>query len=250
MPFRSYVTYSSSRTFFTSNIFTMNTQKSQSHSRWFHWKQTVVFALVAWVPHSLGRVLRRLVYRAIFARIGISVQIQPGVEFVCPERIEIRNGVKIDRHVRIINFGRNSKICIADRVHLERGVDIKIHGDGKVEIGENTFIGPYVCLSGKSIKIGKDCMIASHSSIYANNHNFAERIHKIKEQGLSYKGIVIEDDCWLGSGVRVVDGITIGQGSVIGAGAVVTKDIPPYSVAVGVPAKVISRRNIAIPSKL
>jgi acetyltransferase-like isoleucine patch superfamily enzyme len=54
---------------------------------------------------------------------------------------------------------------------------------------------------------------------------------------------VIEDDCWLGTGVKVLDGVTIGQGSVVGAGAVVTKDIPPYSVAVGIPSKVIAQRN-------
>ena len=54
---------------------------------------------------------------------------------------------------------------------------------------------------------------------------------------------MIEDDCWIGSGVRILDGVTIGHGSIVGAGAVVTKSIPPYSVAVGVPAKVMSKRG-------
>jgi acetyltransferase-like isoleucine patch superfamily enzyme len=93
------------------------------------------------------------------------------------------------------------------------------------------------------IKIGKDCMIASHSSLYANNHIFADPNKRFREQGVSTKGIVLEDDCWLGTGVRVLDGVTIGKGSVIGAGAVVTRDIEPYSIAVGVPAKVISKRE-------
>jgi acetyltransferase-like isoleucine patch superfamily enzyme len=57
---------------------------------------------------------------------------------------------------------------------------------------------------------------------------------------------LIEDDCWLGSGVKVLDGVTIGKGSVIGAGSVVTKNIPPFSVAVGVPARVIKSRNIKL----
>jgi acetyltransferase-like isoleucine patch superfamily enzyme len=86
-------------------------------------------------------------------------------------------------------------------------------------------------------------MIASHSGIYANNHNFADPTQPICKQGNSYKGITVEEDCWLGSGVRVLDGVTIGRGSIIGAGAVVTKDIPPYSIAVGVPAKVVSQRK-------
>ncbi|HOZ23028.1 MAG TPA: DapH/DapD/GlmU-related protein, partial [bacterium] len=65
-------------------------------------------------------------------------------------------------------------------------------------------------------------------------------------QGYESKGgVVIEDDCWLGAGVMVLDGVTIGTGSVIGAAAVVTKDIPPYSVALGIPAKVVATRKYA-----
>jgi acetyltransferase-like isoleucine patch superfamily enzyme len=79
--------------------------------------------------------------------------------------------------------------------------------------------------------------------MYSNNHVFSDPDQTIMSQGLETKGIVIEDDCWLGTGVRVMDGVTIGKGCVIGAGAVVTKDIPPYSVAVGVPARVISQRQ-------
>ncbi|NJM72477.1 MAG: acyltransferase [Scytonema sp. RU_4_4] len=86
-------------------------------------------------------------------------------------------------------------------------------------------------------------MIASHTGIYANNHNFADLTRPMKSQGVTSKGIVIENDCWLGTGVKVLDGVRIGCGSVIGAGAVVTKDIPPYSIAVGVPARVIAQRG-------
>lgn len=192
---------------------------------------------------SFGSNLRRLLFRGVFARMGDGVQIQPGAEFVGAEHIEIGNKVTIHRDVRIRSFGRSSRVAIADCVELDRGVDIKIHHDGEIEIGDRTYIGPYTCLSGNYIKIGKDCLIASHSGIYANNHGFGDPTLKIREQDSTYKGIVIEDDCWLGSGVKILDGVTIGQGSAIGAGAVVTKDIAPYSVAVGVPAKVISRRN-------
>ena len=69
-------------------------------------------------------------------------------------------------------------------------------------------------------------------------------MQKIREQGLTTKGIEIGDDCWLGYGVKVLDGVTIGQGSIVGAGAVVTKNLPPYSIAVGVPAKVIGSRQL------
>jgi acetyltransferase-like isoleucine patch superfamily enzyme len=222
----------------------MNTKKGRFRSQWSYWQEALVFALVTWVPLSPGKTLRRLAYRTVFARIGTSVQIEPGAEFVGAEHIVIGDKVHISRDVRIRSFGNNSEVRIANHVQFDRGVDIKIHHNGEVEIGEHTYIGPYTCLSGNYIKIGKDCLIASHSGIYANNHGFSDLLCKIREQQSTYKGIVIEDNCWLGSGVRVVDGVTIGEGSVIGAGAVVTKNIPPYSIAVGVPAKVVSRRNV------
>jgi acetyltransferase-like isoleucine patch superfamily enzyme len=81
------------------------------------------------------------------------------------------------------------------------------------------------------------------SSCHNLSIGFTDPNKKIREQGFNFKGIRIEDDCWLGSGVKVLDRVTIGRGSIIGAGAVVTKDIPPYSIAVGVPAKVIDSRD-------
>jgi acetyltransferase-like isoleucine patch superfamily enzyme len=205
--------------------------------------QSLIFTLFGWIPLSLGRVLRCLTYRQVLGHIGTSVQIDSGVEFVCAEGIHLEDWVKLERDVRIRCYGKDSQVKIKCSSRLDRGVDIKTHGSGKIQIGSNTYIGPYTCLSGDSIKIGENCLIASHSAIYANNHIFDDPTYPIRKQGNSYKGISIEDDCWLGSGVRVLDGVTIGRGSVVGAGAVVTKNIPPYSVAVGVPAKVISKRQ-------
>ncbi|NEO99003.1 MAG: acyltransferase [Symploca sp. SIO2E9] len=205
--------------------------------------ESLLIAFLEWIPLSVGRGLRRLAYRTIFAHIGTCVEIQTGVEFAYTGSIEIGDWVRLYRDVRIRCLGNNSKIRLKDWAHIDRGVDIKTHWSGEIEIGEHTYIGPYTCLSGNYIKVGNYCLIASHSGLYANNHIFEDSTRPIVEQGNSYKGIVIEDDCWLGSGVKVVDGITIGQGSVIGTGAVVTKDIPPYSIAVGVPAKVIAKRD-------
>ncbi len=251
----------------------MKDQKQQSNSLWLYRNESILTALVEWIPRAPGVVLRNWVYRSLFAKIGDSVRIQPGVEFIQPRYIEIGNNVIINRGVyissaaqnkthvgnnrvcleervnlgsgvQISTFGKNSQIYLRKQVILDRGVDIRALERGYIEIDECTYIGPYTCLAGPGpIKIGKSCLIGSHSGIYGNNHNFADPKQKIVDQGITCKGITIEDDCWLGTGVKVLDGVTIGQGSVIGAGAVVTKDIPPYSVAVGVPAKVISQRN-------
>jgi galactoside O-acetyltransferase len=193
---------------------------------------------------ALGTQLRRLVYRSIFGHLGKKVFIQHGVELISTKNIEIGNGAYIFRGVRLDAKGNpKNRISVGNLVAIERYVDVGCLEDTHIDIGDETFIGPNVCIAGPgNIKIGKHCLIASHSGIFANNHQFSDPHTLIKYQGITRKGITIEDDCWLGHGVTVLDGVTIGEGSVIGAGAVVTKDIPPYSVAVGIPARVIKSR--------
>jgi acetyltransferase-like isoleucine patch superfamily enzyme/putative methionine-R-sulfoxide reductase with GAF domain len=215
-------------------------------SRWMRLREVLVTTFLGWIPSiALGSKLRNVLYRTIFARIGSSVYIQNGVEFLGTSSIEISDGVHIFKNVRLDGKGHeNNKISLGEGVALERGVEIGALENTCIHIDENTYIAPYVCIAGPgNIKIGKHCMIAAHSGIYANNHNFADLTVPIREQGLTRKGIIIEDNCWLGHGVTVIDGVTIGEGSVIGAGSVVTKDIPAFSVAVGVPAKVIRDRQ-------
>ena len=208
-------------------------------------KEILVTTLVGGLPTVvLGVIWRKILYPAIFKRIGKAVFIQDGAEFVGAYNIEIGDRVHLFRGVRINGRDNNCRIRIGDRVAIERGVDIAGGENCQIEIGEDTFIGPYTCIGGPGrVKIGKKCLIAAQTGIVANNHTFADPLQYIRDQGVTQKGIEIGDDCWLGYGVKVLDGVTIGKGSVIGAGAVVTKDIPPYSIAVGVPAKAIASRQ-------
>ncbi len=209
-------------------------------------QQLLLTTFLGDIPTIFGGVkLRNFLYRTIFYRIGSSVYIQDGVEFISTDSIEIGNGVYIFKGVRLDGKGHeNNRINLENGVVIERNVMIGALNNTCIDIDQDTFIGPSVCIAGPGdIKIGKHCLIAAHTGIYANNHNFADPTEPIKYQGITCKGIVIEDDCWLGHGVKVLDGVTIGKGSVIGAGAVVTKDIPPFSVAVGVPARVIKSRD-------
>ena len=193
---------------------------------------------------AMGPQLRRLVYQNIFGSMGNEVFIQHGVEITGSSFIEIGNGVNIFKGVRLDAKGhQNNRMYISNQVTIERNVDIGCMDNTSIYIDENTYIAPGVCIAGQGdIRIGKNCLIASHCGIYANNHVFTDLLLPIKQQGVTRDGITIEDDCWLGHGVTVLDGVTIGEGSIIGAGAVVNKDIPPYSIAVGVPAKVIKHR--------
>lgn len=115
-----------------------------------------------------------------------------------------------------------------------------------LEIGDNFGCAEFCffgCAGG--IKIGNNVMIGQNVRFHAQNHVISSIEIPMSEQGTTQKGIVIEDDCWFGSGSVVVDGVKIGKGCVIGANAVVTKDIPDYSVVAGVPAKIIRNRKKA-----
>ena len=196
--------------------------------------ELIAFNFMGWIPHPLGTQLRKLIYPLLFAHLGDKFSMHQGVEFLGTSAMEIGSRVQILRNTRLEIRDFNSFICLGNEVCLDCGVDIRTAGTNCwIEIGDNSYLGPYVCMAGPgNIKIGKNCQIASHSGVYANNH---------RDYGLSREGIEIEDNCWIGSGVRILDGVTIGRGSVIGAGAVVTKNIPANSIAVGIPAKVIKR---------
>lgn len=113
----------------------------------------------------------------------------------------------------------------------------------KLTVGQNVSIHPlcYIDAQGE-IEIGNDVSIAHNVSILSFEHDYSNMSIPIKDTPCIGKKIVIEDNVWIGAGVRILGGVRIGKGSVIGANAVVTKNIPPQSIAVGVPAKVIKVR--------
>lgn len=116
-------------------------------------------------------------------------------------------------------------------------------GEG-LKIGNNSSIGPYSYIGCSGyIEIGDNVMMSPRVSIYAENHLFDNPELTIKEQGVKREFVKIEDDCWIAANTVILAGVTIGRGSIIAAGSVVTKDIPPYSIVGGVPAKVIKSRK-------
>lgn len=112
-----------------------------------------------------------------------------------------------------------------------------------LSIGDNSTINPCAIIYGQGgTIIGNGVRIAAHTVIVPSNHIYSDSNKYIYTQGLSKKGIKIEDDVWLGAGVKILDGVTIAKGCVIGANAVVTKDTEPLGIYVGVPAKKIKNR--------
>ena len=189
-----------------------------------------------WAALRLGRRLRH-------PQIGRSARISPGAR--------IRGGA------RSISIGASSFLdagCVLDtrnggRVSIGEGAQIHSYAcllsyGGDVVLGRNCSVNPFTVLYGHGgLRIGDNVRIATHVVIVPAEHRFERADVPIADQGISAEGIVIEDDVWLGAGVRVLDGCHIGRGSVIGAGAVVTGDIEPYSIAVGVPARCVARRG-------
>jgi acetyltransferase-like isoleucine patch superfamily enzyme len=114
------------------------------------------------------------------------------------------------------------------------------NGVGDVIIGNHTLIGMGNVIIGP-VTIGNDVIFAQNIVLSGLNHNY-ENIHlPIKKQSVSTAPIVVNDECWIGANVVVTAGVVIGKHSVVAAGSVVTKDVPPYSVVVGNPARVIKR---------
>lgn len=134
-------------------------------------------------------------------------------------------------------------IIIGEKTIIHKWVCLMTWG-GKIEIGNNCSINSFCHINGNGgLKIGNNVRIAAQCMIIPANHNFGDTDIPITSQGETAKGIIIDDDVWIGGGVCILDGVRIGTGCVIGAGSIVNKSLAPYSVAVGIPAKVIKNRK-------
>lgn len=137
---------------------------------------------------------------------------------------------------RNIHLGKN---CL-----IMRRCSFLVQRSAKMRFGDNVFIGDNVYISVHScVEIGADTLIAPYVKIYDNNHLFTEVDTPIAMQSFESNPVIIERNVWIGCNSIVLPGVRIGEGSVIGAGAVVTKSIPRMTVAVGNPAKVIKSRD-------
>lgn len=174
---------------------------------------------------------------------GINVYISPYAKIRRGQKIRLGDNVVVERGVLLWVDTEHSYITIGDNSYLS-SYSILNTFDGWITMGSNCTVNSYAVLYGHGgLRIGNDVRIAPQVMIMAMNHLYEDPHVPIWKQGIRTEGIIIEDDVWLGAGAVVLDGVTIGKGSVIGAGAVVTKDIPPYSVAVGIPARPIKRRG-------
>lgn len=177
-------------------------------------------------------IIRRTI-GAIFWPVWLSLRYGANVRIALSARVS---------RSAVIHAQYGGHIEVGDGCEIEEFALIKSYG-GSIVIGEGCFVGPGCILYGHGgLRIGRYVKIAGQCVIIPSNHRFDNIDQSIFLQGEDSRGVVIEDDVWLGAGVRVLDGVTIGYGSVIGAGAVVTRNTEPYGVYVGVPATKIRSR--------
>jgi acetyltransferase-like isoleucine patch superfamily enzyme len=159
------------------------------------------------------------------------------------------NGGNIGRNVKIFEgvklaLKKGCPIYIGDNVSLEKGVVLSTSERGRIIIGNNVYIGEYCVLtSNEEIEIGDNALISPHNDIVDFNHIYQDPTKPVNQQGVIARKITIQEDAWIGSGSKILMGVTIGKGAIIGAGSVVTKDVPPYHVVAGNPAETIKMRG-------
>ena len=159
---------------------------------------------------------------------------------------DLRRGRNVFIGDDVVIFGDTGggPVTIGDRVHLNEGVRIVTAHGGSVSFGDDAHVQPgcYFMAVQRSIRIGRNAQIAPNCAFYPYEHG-TDPDRPIHEQPLRSKGdIEIADDAWLGYGVVVLSGVSIGAGAVVGAGSVVTKSLPPGVVAAGSPARIVRER--------
>ncbi|HHB94594.1 MAG TPA: acyltransferase [Campylobacterales bacterium] len=179
-------------------------------------------SILSTIPTEIGKQLRYFAYKPLFKSIKGKFSIDTGVTILGFENITIGKN---------ISFMKNSYIYA--------------HDSGVLEIGDNFTLNSNSQLGASfgKIVIGDNCAIAPNCVLRASNHNFSNPNIPFREQGHTYGEIILEDDVWVSSNCVITANTKIGKSSIIGAGSVVTKDVEPYSVMGGVPAKLIIKRK-------
>ena len=189
--------------------------------------------------------LRVAYYRTKLRSAGKNLKIGRGVKIVNPQYISLGDDVFIGDHVTLIARGPKgitvgNRIWLQDRVYL----DTETADNGYIQIGDMVYIGTGTTLFGhQGLEIGDNSLLAQNITLTPYSHIFDKPDDLIWNQGGHMQKVTIGRDCYIGMGVCIMYTGSIGDGSVIGAGSTVVKPIPPYSVAVGTPAKVIKERK-------
>jgi acetyltransferase-like isoleucine patch superfamily enzyme len=207
-------------------------------------RQGTVLTLLSGLPTVLGSVLRGMVYGTVLGSVGKGCFIERNVRWQVPCRVFLGRRVMIGEGCFVDANSLTSRIVLGDNAWLSRGCYLVAGPGVEIVFGPQTYIGHRCLFYGHGgIRVGRDVLLANDVQLICGNHTFPRRDLPIRAQPTEERPIVVEDDVWLGASTIVLGGVTIGQGSVVAAGAIVTHSLPPYSIAQGIPARIVGMRG-------
>lgn len=214
----------------------------QASSNWRYVVEQTIYLLFGWMPTVIGMGFRSVVYRLVLNMDGWAA-IENKVRLLFADNIRLGHGVYLDQNVYLhacpqgIEIGDNTIIMYGAILHVYNFRDLP---NSRIKIGRDSLVGEYTVIRGQGgVEIGDRVYTSPFTQIIAVNHVYDDPERPFIEQGITAEGIVIEDDVWLGSATIITDGVRIGRGAVVAAGAVVTQDVAAHTVVAGIPARPI-----------
>ena len=211
---------------------------------WSLVKYEVIVTAFSWLPGGLGLFLRSRLYPLLLGRTGRNVTFGVNVVLRQPHKIRIGRDVVVDDGCCLDAKGTdNEGITLGDGVFIGRNTILSCKNgdiivDDHANIGFNSEI-----FSASRVRLGKNTLVAAYTYLVGGDHLYDRVDTPVLHQGRTARGIEVDDNAWLGAHVVISDGSRVGRDAIIGAGAVVIGEIPPYHIAAGVPARVIRDRR-------
>lgn len=211
-----------------------------SYSLWDLIRYEVGMVWPSVIPGALGFWLRSKLYPRLFKKCGKGCVFGRNIAVRHPFKIEIGDQVVIDDDCMLdAKGGESSGIVIGHQVFIGR-FSILSCKDGYISIGSRSNIG-FHCeiFSGSKVVLEEDVLIAAYVYLIGGGHDLSADVVNYSAKGSHSKGIHVEKSVWIGAGAKIMDGVNLGKGSVIGAGAVVTSNTDMRGVYTGVPARLL-----------
>lgn len=195
---------------------------------------------------ALGYLLRKKLFPGLLGQAGRGLNFGTNVALRHPQKMAMGDNTVIDDQVLLCARGADEGLSftLGEDVLITRGCIVQVKR-GQLKVGSRVVIGSYSVISGCSgVEIGSHVMTGPQCYLGGSRHGTALDAGPMIDQDTYTLGpVILEDDVWLGAGVRVLDGVRIGKGAVVAAGAVVTKDVEPNTIVAGVPAKKLGERT-------
>ena len=207
-------------------------------------KHEFIMLVSSWVPGALGLLLRSKLYPLLLGTVGSGVIFGSNVVLRHPHKIHLGDNIVIDDNCVLDAKGEEgNSIVVGNGVFIGRNT-ILYCKDGDIAIGDNTTIS-FNCdiFSANVVSVGQNVQMAAYCFLNGGTHSYDRTDLPVLQQERSGIGITVEDNVWVGADAKIMDGVTVGRDSIVGAGAVVNHDVAPFSIVGGIPAKLIRSRR-------